>query len=82
MCIHIFLSHQLDPDGFDTGAGSFDTDETRVFARLADARHPVPPCLLSYGVAHDPSVPATPGRCFTERVSIMPFLISMAASET
>lgn len=65
------FDNQLDPDGFDTGAGSFDTDETRVFARLADARHPVPPCLLTYGVEHDANVTATPGRCFTERVRMV-----------
>lgn len=61
------LLQQLDPNGFDTGTGSFDTDETRVFARLAEGGHPVPPCLLSYAV--DATLDATPGRSFTERVS-------------
>ena len=59
---------QLNPNDFDTGNGSFDTDETRVFARLAEAGHPVPPPLLSYAV--DSTLPATPGRSFTERVSL------------
>lgn len=58
---------QMDPRSFDTGAGHFGTDETRVFARLAEAGHPVPPCLLTYGV--DASLPGKPGRAFTERVS-------------
>lgn len=63
----LLLLSQLDPNGFDRGTGAFDTDEIRVFARLAEARHPVAPCLLTYGV--DTSVPVTPGRSFTERVS-------------
>ncbi|CAN0167120.1 unnamed protein product, partial [Ectocarpus sp. 12 AP-2014] len=57
---------QMNPDDFDTGRGCFDTDETRVFARLADGGHPVPPPLLSYAV--DATLAATPGRSFTERV--------------
>ncbi|CAM9705338.1 unnamed protein product [Pylaiella littoralis] len=57
---------QMDPMDFDTGQGGFDTDETRVFARLAQSGHPVPLPLLSYAV--DASLAATPGRSFTERV--------------
>ncbi|CAM9668977.1 unnamed protein product, partial [Ectocarpus sp. 8 AP-2014] len=57
---------QMNPEDFDTGRGCFDTDETRVFARLADGGHPVPPPLLSYAV--DATLAATPGRSFTERV--------------
>lgn len=63
----------MDPEGFDTGTGCFDTDETRVFARLAEAGHPVPPCLLTY--PSDATVPQTPGRSFTERVSVMIFFL-------
>ena len=58
----------MDPSGFDTGMGSFDTDETRVFARLAEANHPVPPSLLMY--PSDVTLPQKPGRSFTDRVSI------------
>lgn len=59
-------SMQMDPNDFDTGRGSFDTDETRIFARLAQEGHPIPPPLLSYAV--DATLAATPGRSFTERV--------------
>lgn len=58
----------MDPNDFDTGRGSFDTDETRVFARLAEEGHPIPPPLLSYAV--DATLAATPGRSFTERVRL------------
>ncbi|CAM9805954.1 unnamed protein product [Hapterophycus canaliculatus] len=56
----------MDPNDLDTGRGCFATEETRVFARLADGGHAVPPPLLSYAV--DATLAATPGRSFTERV--------------
>lgn len=60
----------MDPNDFDTGRGSFDTDETRVFARLAQEGHAIPPPLLSYAV--DATLASTPGRSFTERVRRRP----------